>query len=204
MEGESQTQRLLKYRMALKRLQRMGLEKAFSHTIGNETNVSAELVRKDFSNYGIKGNRRGGYEIEELLASLEKIFGKSRVQNIIVVGMGNLGRALFYYKGFERHKLNIVAGFDIDPAKQSKKEHAPIYAPDKMQEVIEAFDVSLAVVSVPEISAQEVTNELVSYGIKAILNFAPALLKVPGNVMVNNVNLMVEIERLMFHAGVLK
>src|SRR6056297_1312094 len=112
MNTFTQTKRLLKYRMGLMRLKKMGLKKVFSYTLGSEAGVSAELVRKDFSNFSIKGQRRGGYDIDNLLNSLEKIFGKDRVQNVIIVGMGNMGKALSSYKGFPENNMNIVAGFD--------------------------------------------------------------------------------------------
>ncbi|MBS3770204.1 MAG: redox-sensing transcriptional repressor Rex [Bacteroidales bacterium] len=194
----------MKYRMGLIRLKQMGLERVFSYTLGKEAGVSAELVRKDFSNFGIKGNRRGGYEIDDLLSSVEKIFGKDRVQNVVIMGMGNMGKALSHYRGFPDNNMNIVAGFDIDPAKINKKFHIPIYPVDNLKEIIDAFHVSVAILAVPEIAAQETCDLLVRSGIKGILNLAPVLLKVPDDVFVNNVNLMVELERLMYHSGVLK
>jgi redox-sensing transcriptional repressor len=190
--------------MGLLRLKKMGLEKVFSYTLGKETGVSAELVRKDFSHFGIKGNRRGGYDIDDLLASLEKIFGKDRVQNVIIVGMGNIGRALSHYKGFQDNKMNLVAGFDIDPIKLNKKFHIPVYPPDNMGEVIDAFNVSVGVLAVPEVAAQESADYMINRGIRGILNLAPVLLKTPDHVLVNNVNLLVELERLMYHSGMIK
>ena len=182
----------------------MGLERVFSYTLGKETGVSAELVRKDFSQFGIKGNRRGGYDIDDLLTAMERIFGKARVQNVIIVGMGNFGKALSQYKSFREGKVNVVAGFDIDPGKRNRKFSIPVYDMDHMSDVIEAFDVSVAILAVPEFAAQEMTDVLVRNGIKGILNLAPVLLKVPDDVNVNNVNIMVELERLMYHSGVLK
>jgi len=182
----------------------MGIKQIFSYTLGEETGVSAELVRKDFSKFGIKGHRRGGYDIKELLIALEKIFGKDKVQNVIIIGMGNMGKALSSYKGFSEYQMNIVGGFDIDEAKLDKKFDIPVYSVSHLPEVIEAFSVSVAILTVPANAAQQVTDSLVHNGITGILNLAPVLLKVPDNVWVNNVNIMVELERLMFHSGVLK
>ena len=204
MTSYTQTKRLLQYRMGIMRLKKMGLEKVFSYTLGKETGVSAELVRKDFSQFGIKGKRRGGYDIDELLSAMERIFGKDRVQNVIIIGMGNFGKALSQYKSFTEGKINVVAGFDIDPSKRSKKYPIPVYDMEHLPDVIEAFSVSVAILAVPEIVAQEMAELLVKNGIKGILNLAPVLLKVPGDVNVNNVNIMVELERLMYHSGVLK
>src|SRR6056297_2382087 len=147
MMSFSQTKRLLRYRMGLLRLQNMGIKKVFSYTLGEETGVSAELVRKDFSKFGIKGHRRGGYDIKELLIALEKIFGKDKVQNVIIVGMGNMGKALAQYKGFSDHQMNIVAGFDIDPAKLNKKFDIPVYPMSHLVDVVDAFNVSLAILA---------------------------------------------------------
>src|SRR6056297_2392841 len=165
MIGTNQTRRLLRYRMGLMRLKKMGLQKVFSYTIGEETGVSAELVRKDFSQLGIKGRRRGGYSIDELLRSLSKILGSGKVQNVILVGLGNIGAAMAKYEGFKSNNMNLVAGFDIDPTKQNKKMDIPVYPMENIDEVIDAFDVSVAVLSVPEFSAQEVTSFLVEKGI---------------------------------------
>jgi redox-sensing transcriptional repressor len=204
MMSFSQTKRLLRYRMGLLRLQNMGMKKVFSYSIGEETGVTPELVRKDFSKFGIKGRRRGGYEVKELLIALDKIFGKEKVQNVIIVGMGNMGKALSSYKGFSEYQMNIVAGFDIDQSKLEKKFDIPVYSVNYLPDVIEAFSVSVAILAVPENAAQQVTDSLVYNGITGILNLVPVLLKVPENVWVNNVNIMVELERLMYHSGVLK
>jgi redox-sensing transcriptional repressor len=200
----SQTKRLLRYRMGLLRLQNMGMKKVYSYSIGEETGVTPELVRKDFSKFGIKGHRRGGYDVKELLIALDKIFGKEKVQNVIIVGMGNMGKALSSYKGFSEYQMNIVAGFDIDQSKLEKKFDIPVYSVNYLPDVIEAFSVSVAILAVPENAAQQVTDSLVYNGITGILNLVPVLLKVPENVWVNNVNIMVELERLMYHSGVLK
>jgi redox-sensing transcriptional repressor len=197
-----QTKRLQSYRMALLRFKNMGLKKAYSHTLSDETGVSAVLIRKDFSQCGIRGNRRGGYDIEMLLYELKKLFGREKEQNVILVGLGNIGSALIKYEDYRQSNMNMVAAFDIDPAKRTRKYPVPVYSLENLGEVIDAFDVSVAILAVPEFSAQETTNYLVDNGISGILNFAPVLLKVPGHVLVNNINIMIELERLMYHIGV--
>ncbi len=197
-----QTKRLLSYRMALLRLQKMGLKKAYSHVLAGETGVSAVLIRKDFSRCGIKGRRRGGYDIQELLDELKKLFGREKEQNVILVGLGNIGSALIKYEGYRQSNMNLVAAFDIDSSKRTRRYSVPVYSPDNLKDVIDTFDVSLAILAVPEFSAQETCNYLVENGIRGILNFAPVLLKTPGHVLVNNINIMIEMERLMYHTGV--
>jgi redox-sensing transcriptional repressor len=177
----------------------MGVEKVFSYTLANETGVTSEQVRKDFSEFNIKGNKRGGYEIKELLVVMENIFHRNKDHNIVVIGMGNLGIALAKYGKFVQRSMNIVATFDIDPFKQKARAGITVYSMARLKEIIERFRVKVAILAVPEISAQEVTDELVRHGIKGIVNFAPVLLKVPADVIVNNVNLCDELESVIYY-----
>ena len=176
------------------------VSKRFFPTLSaNETGVTPDQVRKDFSEFSIKGNKRGGYEIDDLLNKMESIFHRNKDHNIVLIGMGNLGLALSKYSKFVQRNMNIVATFDIDPFKQKIRTDAPVYSMDRLKEIIERFKVKVAIVAVPEISAQEVADELVRIGINGIINFAPVLLKVPRNVVVNNVNLSDELESVIYY-----
>jgi redox-sensing transcriptional repressor len=95
--------------------------------------------------------------------------------------------------------MNIVAAFDIDPFKQKIKSGISVYSMDRLNEIIDRFDVKVAILAVPEISAQEVVDELVMYGIKGIMNFSPGILKVPSDIIINNVNLCDELESVIFY-----
>jgi len=177
----------------------MGVEKVFSYTLANETGVTSEQVRKDFSEFNIKGNKRGGYDINDLLDRMEKIFHQNKDNNIVLIGMGNLGLALSKYNKFVQRNMNIVATFDIDPFKQKMRSDLPVYPMSRLKEIINRFRVRVAIIAVPEISAQEVCDELVRNGIKGIVNFAPVLLKVPQEVIINNVNLCDELESVIYY-----
>ena len=190
--------RIFLYRACLVRLKLMGVKKVFSYTLANETGVKADQVRKDFSEYGIKGNKRGGYEVEELLEIMENIFHRNKDHNLVLVGMGNMGLALSKYSRFVQRNMNIVATFDIDPFKQKMRSDIPVYSMGRLKEIIDRFRVKVSILAVPEISAQEVTDELIRLGIKGIVNFAPVLLKVPADVVVNNVNLCDELESVIY------
>ena len=191
--------RIFLYRACLNRLRLMGVEKVFSYTLANETGVTPDQVRKDFSEFKIKGNKRGGYEINDLLGKMENIFHRNKDHNIVLIGMGNLGLALSKYSKFVQRNMNIVATFDIDPFKQKIRTDIPVYAMSRLKEITERFKVKVAILAVPEISAQEVADELVRIGINGIINFAPVLLKVPKNVVVNNVNLSDELESVIYY-----
>lgn len=191
--------RIFLYRACLVRLKLMGVKKVFSYTLANETGVTADQVRKDFSEFGIKGNKRGGYEVEELLEKMENIFHRNKDHNLVLIGMGNMGLALSKYSRFVQRNMNIVATFDIDPFKQKLRSDIPVYSMGRLKEIIDRFRVKVAILAVPEISAQEVADELIRFGIKGIVNFAPVLLKVPADVVVNNVNLCDELESVIYY-----
>ena len=191
--------RIFLYRACLVRLKMMGVEKAFSYTLANETGVTSEQVRKDFSEFSIKGNKRGGYDINDLLEKMENIFHRNKDHNIVLIGMGNMGLALSKYSKFVQRNMNIVATFDIDPFKQKLRSGIPVYSMGRLKEIIDRFKVKVAILAVPEISAQEVADELIHHGIKGIVNFAPVLLKVPPDVIINNVNLCDELESVIYY-----
>lgn len=191
--------RIFLYRACLARLKMMGVEKVFSYTLANDTGVTSDQVRKDFSEFGIRGNKRGGYEISDLLEKMETIFHRNKDHNIVLIGMGNLGLALSKYSKFVQRNMNIVATFDIDPFKQKIRSDIPVYSMSRLKEIIDRFRVKVAILAVPEISAQEVSDELVRAGIKGIVNFAPVLLKVPPEVVINNVNLCDELESAIYY-----
>jgi redox-sensing transcriptional repressor len=177
----------------------MGVEKVFSHTLANETGVTSDQVRKDFSEFDIRGNKRGGYDINHLLENMENLFHRNKDNNIVLVGMGNMGLALSKYSKFVQRHMNIVATFDIDPFKQKIRSGIPVYDMSRLKEIIDRFSVRVAILAVPEISAQEVTNELIRFGITGIVNFAPVLLKVPPDIIINNVNLCDELESVIYY-----
>ena len=190
--------RILLYRGSLIHLQALGVQKVYSYTIGKETGISAEQVRKDFSEYQIKGKQRGGYQVNDLIAEMENIFYKKGSQNIIVVGRGNIGSSLANYEHFIKRQINIVATFDMDPSKQRIRSEIPVYTMDRMKEIIDRFCVRTAIIAVPDIAAQGVCDLLVNYGVEGIINFAPVILKVPDHIIVNNINLSDEIESVIY------
>jgi redox-sensing transcriptional repressor len=190
--------RIFLYHGLLVKLKTMGVSRIYSHTLAEVSGVTPEQVRKDFSEFRLRGHRRGGYSVDTLLQDMEAIFNRDKVCNVILVGMGNLGQALSQYGLFMQRGINIVATFDIDPFKQKMRSDTPVYPPERLQEIIDRFGVTVAIVAVPGISAQELCNDLVNMGIRGIVNFSPVLLKLPAYVIINNVNLSDEIESVIW------
>jgi redox-sensing transcriptional repressor len=201
MQIKKNIKRLLLYRLCVVKFKEMGFKKVYSYNLGHEAGISAAQIRKDFSNFGIRGNKKGGYDIEVLLEKLNNIFKRNEKQTVIIVGMGNMGRALSHNDcGFTEQKQYIIAGFDIDPVKIKKTYNIPVYHMNQLSEFIVVNNIKVAILAVPSISAQEVCSKLVSSGIKGIMNFSPAILQVPEDVIVNNVNLCDELECVMYLA----
>ena len=109
--------RLSRYKSALNRFKTLGFVKVFSDNLADAVGATSSQVRKDFSVFGISGSKRGGYKIDELIEKINNILGKNEIQQVIIVGAGNIGNALMNFKGFEKEGMKIVACFDTDPTK---------------------------------------------------------------------------------------
>lgn len=190
--------RLSRYKNALKRLKALGFVKVFSGNLADAAGVTSSQVRKDFSLFGITGNRRGGYRVAELINSIREILGKNELQKVVIVGMGNIGTALMRYKGFEAGGIKIIAGFDIDPAKYNPNAEVPVFPLDNFRTFVQEHDVKIGILSVPDVAAHHVSEIMVSSGIKGILNFAPIQLRAADDVVISNINLEVELENLIY------
>ena len=196
--------RITRYYRALNRLRGIGLEKVFAHNLADAAGVSAAIVRKDFSTLDIKGQKRGGYEIIDLIDTIGKILGKGEVQNIIVVGCGRIGKALMHYSGFEPDGIKIVAGFDTDPIVYADASHPiSVYPLSRLDEVIQALSVKVAIMTVPEAVATDCFQKLIDVGIVGILNFTPITLKSVvredgKKVIVHNINIALELEQILY------
>lgn len=193
------TKRLFTYRQCLIGFKRNGYDKVFSYNLGDAAGVTAEQVRKDFSVFKIKGNKKAGYKIDDLLNAIDEVFKYQLDQHIIIVGMGNIGKALVQYKRFLLRKMVIVATFDVDPSKQSKRWGIPVLPLEMLDDIIKRFHVRVAIIAVPEFSAQDIVNKLLDLGIKGFLNFAPVILKVPEDIVVHNINLCDELESVIYY-----
>ncbi len=192
--------RLSKYKNALVRFKTLGFIKIFSEYLADAVGVTSAQVRKDFSLFGISGNKRGGYQIDALITKLNSILGKNEIQNVVLVGAGQLGSALVRYNSFEKEGIKISAAFDIDPAKitAGAKNSVPVLPLDEAIKFIQKNNIKIAILTVPDVAAQQTFDILMAAGIKGVLNFAPIELKAPSDCIVNNVNLAVELENLIY------
>jgi len=137
--------------------------------------------------------------VDALSQRLTEALGTTTLQPVILVGAGHLGSALLRYQGFAKEGFEVVAAFDLRVSKAREKELGVKLLPtSKLTEFVSRERIKMAILTVPGTVAQEVANELVAGGVLAILNFAPIILQVPDNVVVNNVDLAIELENLSY------
>jgi redox-sensing transcriptional repressor len=189
--------RLSIYQRCLQLLRQNGVETVSSEALAKAAGVKSSQLRKDLAFFGNFGTRGLGYNVEGLSATIGETLGTSRLQPVILIGVGNLGSALLRYAGFNREGFEIVAAFDLHPG-GVRAARVPVLPAEETTAFIRKHSVKLAILTVPAAVAQQVVNELVAAGIMAILNFAPVVLEVPENVIVNNVDLAVELENLSY------
>ena len=191
--------RLSIYLRCLARLKENGISTVSSEALARAAGVKPTQLRKDLAYFGTFGTRGLGYDVGALSKKISDELGTSRLQPVILVGVGNLGLSLLSYRGFEKEGFEIVAAFDADPArKRDKQIKQPIYEMGDLPAFVKEQNIKMAILTVPAAVAQEVANQLVKAGIVGILNFAPIVLAVSEEVMVNNVNLAIELENLSY------
>ena len=192
--------RLSIYTRCLLQLEEDGVKTVSSQELADRFNLNSAQVRKDLAYFGEFGVRGIGYYVSGLKAELQRILGLDREWPVALIGFGNLGSALFHYRGFARQGFRIAAIFDEDPSKVVHEvESTPIFASRDLVREVKARGIQIAIVAVPMEAAQAVADQLVAAGIKAILNFAPARIKVPRDVRLKNVDLSIELETLSFY-----
>jgi redox-sensing transcriptional repressor len=191
--------RLSVYLRCLQRLKTNNIHTVSSEALSKAARVKSTQLRKDLTYFGQFGTRGLGYDVEQLSRMISDLLGTNSLQPVILVGLGNLGLALLSYKGFEQEGFEIVAAFDLEAnRKRDKPPATPVYGMERLPEIVQRRGVKMAIITVPASAAQEVANQLIDAGITGILNFAPIVLHVPEEVMVNNVNLAIELENLSY------
>ena len=191
--------RLSLYLRELQHLVRDGSETTSSTQLGKLLGFTDAQVRKDLAYFGQFGYPGIGYRCGELIAAIKRILGTNQPWPMAIVGLGNLGRALMGYRGFQQQGFQLVAAFDVDPAKVGKSvEGIPVHHLDDVSRIVRQHSIRLAIVAVPAASAQKVADALVSAGVEGILNFAPVTLNLPKQVRTVGVDLAIELEQLSF------
>jgi len=191
--------RLSLYLRCLARLKDNNIQTVSSETLAKVAGVKPTQLRKDLTYFGQFGTRGLGYDVAALSQMISDELGTTSLQPVILVALAISGWRSFLIGGLKKKAFEIIAAFDIDPNRPRDKEiNLPILGMEELPEFVQNHHVKMAIVTVPAVAAQEVANSLVQCGVMGILNFAPIVLHVPEDVMVNNVNLAIELENLSY------
>lgn len=166
--------------------------------LANALGMGEVQVRKDLAMVSNGGRPKIGYLRSSLIDDIEQFLGYDNTTDAVLIGAGKLGQALCGYSGFEAYGLNILAAFDIKPP-ADQTEGKPIYHISQLESFCTGHKVLMGIITVPVNVAQEVCDQLIGCGIKAIWNFAPTHLEVPGNILVQNENMATSLAVLSMH-----
>ena len=193
--------RLSLYYRIFKRFNAEKIEKANSKQIAEAIGIDSATVRRDFSYFGELGRRGFGYDVKKLMNFFANLLNDNAITNVMIVGVGNMGRALLHYRFHERNKMKVVMAFDTDDHPEvgsTTSDGIPIYGISQIKEKIQSGNVQTAILTVPSVKAQEVASILVQAGVKGILCFSPVNLSLPKDVVVQYVDLTSELQTLLY------
>lgn len=192
--------RLPIYLRALNQLLAQGQTITSSHELGQRLGISSAQIRKDLSHFGEFGKQGTGYQISHLQAQLKQILQVDREWPMIIMGAGDLGRALAHYRGFVSRGFRVVGVFDNDMAKVGLgNDEWKVMSTDLMDDFIRERHIKIAMLAVPAQNAQEVCDRLVAAGVTAILNYAPITLSVPPHVNVQYIDPVMHLQRMTYY-----
>ena len=197
--SEAVIKRLPKYYRQIKALDDAKVERVSSSTLAEILGITASQVRQDFYNFGGFGQQGYGYDVKNLKKEIATILGLDQEYNMIIVGAGHIGKALAGYKGFNKEGFHIKALFDINVTDKVYND-TPVYHMYNLQDYLRENQIDIAVIATQSDSAEDVARELIKNGIKAIWNFAPIDLKVPKDVVVENISMSESLFVLSYRA----
>lgn len=198
--SELTTNRLSVYLRCLNELAAADIETISSQTLAEQFNLNSAQIRKDLAAFGAFGVRGVGYSVNDLRSDLRRILGLNVERRVAIVGLGNLGKALAHFQGFNRDSFRIVALFDDHPGKIGQDLETGLLIQDTvlLDDTLIERNVDIVIIAVPASAAQKVLDRVQAAGVKAILNFAPIVLTANSDVKVRNVDLSVSLEGLAY------
>jgi len=194
--------RLSLYRRLLSGLEKAGQLQVFSHQLASLAGLTPAQVRRDLMHVPYSGSPAKGYSTTVLRDSIGQLLDHPEGQAVALVGLGQLGRALLNHFTGRRTDLSVVAAFDNDPTKLTNKIFAGVrtYAMQDLKATVASQGISIAILCVPPDAAQKVANQLIDAGILGIVNFVPVPLKVPANVFVEDIDLIMSLEKVAYYS----
>jgi redox-sensing transcriptional repressor len=197
--AESTVRRLSLYLRVLEQAAARGQQTISSDALAEDGGTTSAQVRKDLSFFGSFGKRGRGYDVGELVSQLQDILGLGREWKVYIVGAGKIGSALVSYRGFSQRGFRVLGVYDSNPQLVGRTiDGVGVRSMSQLEHDAARENPDIAVMTVPAEFAQAVADRVVAAGIRAIMNFAPAPIHVPGNVTVKSVNMALELEGLAY------
>jgi redox-sensing transcriptional repressor len=192
--------RLPIYLRTLRRMQEFGIESVSSEDLGDHIGVTAAQIRRDFTYFGRFGKQGKGYNIETLADGIQRVLKLDQCWDVALVGFGQLGRAIAHYRGFESNSFRIAAIFARNPRHIGSQVNGVVVMDEAvMPRVIPEHGIRIGIIAVPADNSQEVADRLVESGVQAILNYAPAILRVPDHVRVREIDPTSALQSLTYY-----
>lgn len=193
--------RLSIYYRIFKRFHHENIDKASSKQIAEAIGIDPATVRRDFSYFGELGRRGFGYDVSKLMTFFAELLNDNATTKVVLVGVGNIGRALLHYRFQERNRMQLVMAFDTDDNElvgSQTEDNIPIYGISQLKDKVAQEDIKTAILTVPSVKAEEVAELLVDAGIEGILCFSPVNLNLPRHVVLQYVDLTSELQTLLY------
>ncbi|MWC28507.1 redox-sensing transcriptional repressor Rex [Paenibacillus sp. MMS18-CY102] len=198
--SEAVVRRLPVYLQVLNELTMREVHTVSSQELGRKLNLNPAQIRKDLAYFGEFGRKGIGYDVDYLIEKIRQILNLDKTHYAALIGAGNLGHALCNYNTYIKDDVQITAVFDANPNKIGSTINGLTVQPmEALSEQIRAQRIRIGIITVPASEAQNVANELVSAGVDGILNFAPAILKVPDEVRIHHANFTTELLSLAYY-----
>jgi redox-sensing transcriptional repressor len=192
-------ERLSVYRKALEELDREGVEYVHSQKLADLVNVTPAQLRRDLASFGTFGNISRGYNVYQMSRTIGRILGTSETQAVALFGVGDLGRALLSYRGFEERGFHIAVAFDVVADKVGRVfAGRRCYHVNELETVLPEFEVRMAVLATRTEGLQALVDRIAGSGVHAILNFVPKLVKAPAGCFVEHTDITAKLELLSF------
>lgn len=192
--------RLPIYVRTLRRLYASGIESVSSEELAAELGVTAAQIRRDLSFFGRFGKQGKGYDVQHLIQEITRILHLDRQWDVALVGFGRLGQAIAHYRGFEQEGFRITAIFDRNPERIGQVINGVVVLPDyQIEPVVRELAIKIGVIAVPAEAAQEVADRLVAGGVRAILNYAPVILRLPPGIWIREIDPTAALQSLTYY-----
>ncbi|MEI6808542.1 MAG: redox-sensing transcriptional repressor Rex [bacterium] len=201
MLPERTVERISQYRRLLYAARKEGRSNVCSRYLAEQIGGTAAQVRRDLMLLECSCGSKSGYPVDCLLTRIAKFLDSPKGENVAVVGIGNLGRALLAFFSMSGPRQTVTAAFDLDPSKVGRVLHGcRCYSVEEMEKILKAQSITVVILAVPASAAQKLAEKLVACGVTGILNFAPVQLRVPSHIFVERIDMTVALEKVSFFA----